>query len=248
TIKSKLTLNPTTGGLSFRWGLIVFQFLITQVLIIGTVVVVKQLEYSRSQPLGFAKDAVITVQIPEAEAHRSQALRNQFQQVSGIQHISLSRFSPSSQSNWEGGYNFSGSGSDTGYSVVMRPADHSYLQTFGMKLLAGRNIMESDSLFTHVLVNQALLRQMGVQDPQEAVGSVITVFDEETTIVGVVEDFHTHSLREEIKPTLIFNDPGNVRMAALKVNTLDMGETLVQVEQLFKEQFPETLFEYAYLD
>lgn len=248
TLKGKIMHSPSSGGLSLRRGLIVFQFLITQVLLIGTLVVVRQLDYSRSQPLGFAKEAIVTVQIPETEAHISQSFRNQVLQIPGIQQVALSRFSPSSLSNWEGGFNFFGSDSDTGYPVVMRPADPAYLETFDMKLLAGRNILETDSLFSHVLINEALLRQMGIQDPQEAVGVTITVFDEETRIAGVVEDFHTHSLREVIKPTLVFNDPGNVRLAALKINLQDREGTLAQVEQLFKEQFPESLFEYAYLD
>jgi ABC-type antimicrobial peptide transport system permease subunit len=248
SLNNKLTNSGSNGGLTLRRGLIVFQFFITQLLIIGTLVVFKQLEYSRSQPLGFAKEAVITLQVPNDEPFKAQALRSQLIQIPEIQNVSLGLFSPSSQSNWEGGYNFAGSGSPSDFPVVMRPADHAYLQTFDMKLLAGRNILETDSLFTHVLVNQALLRQMGIQDPQEAVGKSISVFDDETTIVGVVEDFHTHSLREQIKPTLLFNDPGNVRLAALKMDTKDVPTTLTQVEQIFKEQYPESIFEYAYLD
>src|SRR5690606_19874622 len=79
TIKGKILQSPGSGGLSFRRGLIVFQFFITQVLLIGTLVVVKQLDYSRSLPLGFAKEAIVTVRIPQGESYNAQALRNQVQ-------------------------------------------------------------------------------------------------------------------------------------------------------------------------
>src|SRR5690606_37263382 len=248
TIKGKILQSPVSGGLSLRRGLIVFQFFITQVLLIGTLVVIKQLEYSRSLPLGFAKEAIVTVRIPQGVSYPAMALSNQVQQLPGVQQVALSGFSPSSASNWEGSYNFAGSGNDNGFTAVMRPATPGYLETFGMKLLAGRDMVETDSLFSHVLVNQAMLRQLGLQDPEEAVGTRLEVFDGETTIAGVVEDFHTHSLREAIRPTLIFNDPGAVRMLAMKVNMQAKDAILSQVEDLFKRQFPDSLFEYAYLD
>jgi len=248
TIKGKILQSPGSGGLSFRRGLIVFQFFITQVLLIGTLVVVKQLDYSRSLPLGFAKEAIVTVRIPQGESYNAQALRNQVQQLPGVQQVALSGFSPSSASNWEGSYNFAGSGNDNGYTVVMRPATPGYLDTFRMKLLAGRDMVETDSLFSQVLVNQAVLRQMGLQDPEEAIGARIQVFDGEATIAGVVEDFHTHSLREAIRPTLIFNDPGAARMLAMNINMQAKDAILSQVVDLFKGQFPDSFFEYAYLD
>lgn len=94
-LKNKIT-GRTSGGLSLRRGLIVFQFVVSQVLIIGTLVVAQQLDYFRTQPLGFASEAIVTVPLPQAEASRTQTFRDQLQQLSSIQTVSLGRFSPSS--------------------------------------------------------------------------------------------------------------------------------------------------------
>jgi putative ABC transport system permease protein len=246
-LKNKIT-GYRTGGLSLRRGLIVLQFVVSQVLIIGTLVVARQLDYFRTQPLGFAKEGIVTVSVPQAEASRLQTFRNQLGQIAGVERVSLGLYSPSSASNWYGPYNFPGSGSTTGMPIMMRPADSEYLRTYGLTLLAGRDLPDTDSLGNAVIANETLLRHMDIHDPQEAVGKIITVLDEETTIVGVVKDYHGQSLREEIKPAILFHDSGNVRMAALKVNTKDLAGTLAQVEQAFRQQFPESVFEYEFLD
>ena len=247
-LKNKVTGRTSSGGLSLRRGLIVFQFVVSQVLIIGTLVVARQLDYFRTQPLGFAKEAIVTVSVPRAEASRLQTFRNQLGQLPGVERVSLGLFSPSSESNWFGGYNFPGSGTTTGMPIMMRPADPGYIRTYGLTLLAGRDLRDTDSLGNAVIANETLLRRMDIREPEEAVGKTISVFDDETTIVGVVKDYHGQSLREKIEPAILFHDPGNVGMAALKVNTQDIAGTLTQVEKIFRQQFPESIFEYQFLD
>jgi putative ABC transport system permease protein len=245
-LKNKISGNPSSG-LSLRRGLIVFQFVISQVLIIGTLVVARQLDYFRTQPLGYVAEAIVTVSVPRAEPTRLQTFRTQLSQIAGVERVSLGRFNPSSESNWTGGFNFPGSGV-SGLPIMMRPGDPEYIKTYGLTLLAGRDLRDTDSLGNAVIANETLLRRMNIQDPLEAVGKTITVFDEETTIVGVVKDYHGQSLRESISPAIIFNDPGGVRLAALKVSTQDVTGTLAQVEQVYRQQFPESIYEHQFLD
>lgn len=185
--------------------------------------------------------------MPQDETSRLHGLKNKFQQIAGIESVSLGLFSPTSRGNWQGSFNFPGSGLDY-ITVVMRPADPDYFNTFGLTLLAGRDLKDTDSLRTAVVVNETILRMMGIQDPQEAIGKTITTFDDETTIVGVVKDFYAFSLREPIAPVLLFNDPDRIRMAALKITTGDISGILAQAEQAFKVHYPESIFEYQFLD
>lgn len=245
-LKNKINFQ-SSRGFSLRRGLIIFQFVVSQVLIIGTIVVAKQLDYFRNLPLGFNKEAIITISVPSNEINSVPSLRNKFQQIAGVESVSFGLFSPSSGSNWQGIFNFPGSGTDDKI-VVMRPADPEYIKTFGLTLLAGRDLRENDSLRTAVVVNETLLRIMNVEDPQEAIGAKITTFGDETTIVGVVKDFYAFSLKEPLQPVLLFNDPGKVRMAALKITTGNIGGILANVEQAFKQQYPERIFEYQFLD
>lgn len=245
-LKNKMSGAVSPGNFSLRRGLIVFQFVVSQVLVIGTIVVARQLDLFRSQSLGFDKEAIITVPLPSSEINQKQTLRNQFQNIPGIQMVSFGGFTPSSDNNWRGVFNFPGSGAPE-IVVVMRPADPAYIKTFGLTLLAGRDLLETDNLESAVIVNEKVLKMMNIHDPQDAVGKPITTFGRKTTIVGVVKDFHAFSLHQGIQPVLIFNDQG-ARLAALKFNTADLKNTLAKIESVYKDIYPESVFEYQFLD
>lgn len=235
------------GGLSLRRGLIVVQFVISLVLIIGTLVVVRQLNFFQSQPLGFSREAIVMVQMPDVPHHQKKAFQGQLQQIAGIKEVSLAGNSPSSIGNWKGAFNFPGSGVPF-IPVVMRPADQNYIGTFGLSIIAGRDLLASDSLLQQVVVNETILGLMKISDPQAAIGQTITVFDDNSQIVGVVKDFHALSLREGLTPVLIFNDPKGARMAAIKMVSTDFKTTLSQIESIYNRQFPESIYEYQFMD
>jgi predicted permease len=246
-LKSKMSNTVAPGSFSLRRGLIVFQFVLSQVLIIGTIVVTRQLDLFHNQPLGFNKDAIITVTLPNSEIKQKQSLRNQFLEIPGVQKVSFCQNNPSSDGNWRGVFNFSGSGvSDI--TIVMRPADQAYINTYGLTLLAGRDLTETDNLESGVIVNEKVLKIMNISNPQDAVGKPITTFGRNTTIVGVVKDFHAFTLHQQIQPILLFNDPNRARLAGIKINTSDIKGTLAKVESVYKSTFPENIFEYQFLD
>lgn len=246
-LKSKMSSNVTPGNFSLRRGLIVFQFVLSQVLIIGTIVVARQLDLFRNQPLGFDKDAIVTVSLPNGETKQKQALRNQFQEIPGVQSVSFCGNNPSSDGNWRGVFNFSGSGVNN-ITIVMRPADPAYIKTYGLKLLAGRDLTETDNLETGVILNERALKLMNISNPQDAIGRPITTFGRDTKIVGVVKDFHAFTLHQEIQPVLLFNDANGARLAGIKINTSDIKGTIAKLESVYKSTFPETVFEYQFLD
>ena len=163
-LKSKMSNTVAPGSFSLRRGLIVFQFVLSQVLIIGTIVVTRQLDLFHNQPLGFNKDAIITVTLPNSEIKQKQSLRNQFLEIPGVQKVSFCQNNPSSDGNWRGVFNFSGSGvSDI--TIVMRPADQAYINTYGLTLLAGRDLTETDNLESGVIVNEKVLKIMNISNP-----------------------------------------------------------------------------------
>lgn len=246
-LKGKVSGSRSSGNIGMRRGLIIFQFVVSQVLVIGTFVVAKQLELFRSQPLGFDKEAIVTLAMPESNVGQRQSLRNQLLEVPGVQRVSYCLNNPSSDGNWRGVFNFPGSGADD-IPIVMRPADPEYINTYGLTLLAGKNLSETDNLETGIIVNEKVLRLMNIANPEEAIGKQVTTFGRGTTIVGVVKDFHAYTLHQEIPPVLLFNDPNGARLAALKFNTVDLKNTLSKIEHTYKSIFPESVFEYQFLD
>jgi predicted permease len=247
-MKSKTSNSAKSGGFSLRRGLIIFQFVLSQVLIIGTVVVAKQLNLFQNQPLGFDKDAIVTIELPSKEIQQKQSLHNQLLDIQGVKSVSLNQNNPSSDGNWVGVFNFPGSGIKPDINIVMRPADPSYIKTYGLTLLAGRDLNENDTRRTAVIVNENVLKIMNVSSPQDAIGKTISLFGDNTVIVGVVKDFHALTLYEPIQPVLIYNDSKGARLAAVKISSTDIKSTIAKIESIFKSSFPESVFEYRFLD
>jgi predicted permease len=247
-MKSKMSSSIAPGGFSLRRGLIIFQFVLSQVLIIGTIVVARQLNLFQNRPLGFDKEAIVTVTLPRGEIQQKQSLRNQLLEIPGVQSVSLNQNNPSSDGNWVGVFNFPGSGITPDMNIVMRPADPSYIKTYGLTLLAGRDLTENDTRRTAVIVNENVLKLMNISNPQDAPGKTITTFGDNTVIVGVVKDFHAFTLYEPIQPVFLFNDPNGARLAGIKISTSDIRTTIAKIESIYKTSFPENIFEYQFLD
>jgi putative ABC transport system permease protein len=207
-ISGKLNGN---AGKSKRFGnaLIGFQYTIALLLLISTFVIVTQVTYLLKNDSGFTKDAIITVNLPRGDFFRLQTFRNILASLPGVSAASL-QHSPPMDEKTDGGfikYDHNERWSD--FIVRDRWADDKFVATYDLTLLAGRNITLHDSS-TEVLVNETLLRKLGISDPHTALGRNI-VFDNASltgTIVGVVKDFHHRSLQNNIEPLAIYAFPG----------------------------------------
>ncbi|QHT67799.1 FtsX-like permease family protein [Rhodocytophaga rosea] len=246
-LKNKI-VSPIKGALPLRQTLIVVQFAITQILIISTLVVSGQLDYFRNSPLGFDKEAIITIPfLPDNPVETSRALRNQLEQIPGVQKISYALMAPSSDNSWWSKFTFEGHDPTKEYYVQEIVIDHTYLETFGLQLLAGKNLgPTSDS--SDLLVNEAVLKTMNIRTPEEAIGKTIGwVGPKPHTITGVVKDFHTRSFKEDI-PGVIMHRGKNPLMAGVKIEPTNMRNTIAQIEGVWKKVYPETIFEFTFLD
>lgn len=246
-LKNKI-VSPIKGALPLRQTLIVAQFAITQILIISTLVVSGQLDYFRNSPLGFDKDAILTIPFPADNTPEiRRTLRNQLEQIPGIQKVSYALMAPSSDNSWWSTFTFEGHDPTKEYYVQEIVIDHTYLETFSLQLLAGKNLgLTSDSL--DVLVNEAVLKTMNIRTPEEAIGKTLSWNGEKPrTISGVVKNFHTGSFKGEI-PGVIMHRGTNPLMAGVKIEPTNMRNTIAQIESLWKKLYPESIFEFTFLD
>jgi hypothetical protein len=237
----------SSGGsiFSLRRSLIVVQFAIAQLLIICTIVVSGQLEYFRSKPLGFNKNAIITVPFPPGnKPETTSSLRNQLEQITGIKQVSFGNRTPSSTSQSWSPFKVEGNPKEF-YSQHMG-IDHNYLQTYGLTLVAGHALTPtSDS--SQILVNETLLGWVGLSNPEKAIGLRLTMHDKTYQIAGVVKDFYTGTLHKGINGIIMRKAPF-VGMASVKLASADMRSTIEQIEQLWKKTYPESVFEFQFLD
>ena len=192
-------------GIFFRRGLVVFQFVIAQALIIGTLVVASQMDYFRNADMGFNKKAIINAGIPDDSLSRTKIdlLRNELYNVQGIENISFSSFAPTEGGGWYTDLKRPGNQSNNPDMIVcMKPADTSYFRLYNLQLIAGRIYFPSDTIREFV-VNETVVKNLNIQNAQAAIGKIINVNGKTCPIVGVVKDFHVNSLRDPINPVVL---------------------------------------------
>ncbi|MEO0331466.1 MAG: FtsX-like permease family protein, partial [Bacteroidota bacterium] len=151
---------------------------------------------------------------------------------------------PSATSNkW---FNWFWHKSDTeGKSVEVKPVDKYYFDLYEIPLLAGEALTESDN---DIVVNETLLKAIGITDPEQALQETITIGGEEVTIKGVVQDFHTLSLHQEIYPLILVNMENRFQLASLKIDLAQASEAIGIIEKQWQEVFPDYYFTYRFLE
>ena len=239
-----------SNGITLRRSLVVLQFGIAQVLVIGTIVIISQLNHFKNTPLGFNKDAVITVRLPNDSLSRlnMNALRNQLQQQPGIKAFSYSYGSPSDNMSWGTTFKYDNSPENADFRVILKWADADYFKLYDIDFIAGKPYAKGDTVNGFV-VNQATLRSLGITDAKQAIGKNINIWDEKKgVIVGVVKDFNTASLRDQIPPVLMASWSDAYLTANIKLATGNVKETLTTIEKTWNKTFPQSVYEYKFLD
>jgi putative ABC transport system permease protein len=240
-----------------RKTLTVTQFVIAQFLIIATLVVSKQINYSLSKDLGYKREAIVTVNtrwdfFKKEKDNRRFVLLDKIRTIPGIERVSLGSSAPASSNinTTVMKYNDGKKISET--MVEVKVADTGYFALYGLKLLAGRNIFPSDTTREYV-INETYARLIGFSNPADAVGKAIGDEKNRIPIVGVVRDFHTKSTHEAIKP-LAYSAAANRSYTlhlALKPQQAGSGDwkaTLAKVEKFYKELYPDDEFKATFYD
>lgn len=244
-LKNKIT-NRSTGGFALRRGLVVFQFVISQLLIVGTVILLSQMNFLEHKDLGFAKEAIITVPIPaSAPLNNKKALKSEVERIAGVERASLCFTLPSSGS--VSMTDFALEGVDDRLLTQVKRGDKDYLSLFDIELLAGNDLGGTDTA-TAILVNERLVKSAGYENPEDVVGRVLTIWDMKLPVAGVVKDFHTMSLTREIDPTVIFNDVSDYYELAIRLKPGSYRESIQEIEWIWTTQYSDYLFSYEFLD
>lgn len=250
-LKNKIS-RGRSNGITLRRSLVVLQFGIAQVLIIGTIVIISQLNHFKNSALGFDKEAIITVTMPgDSLSHlKYNALKSDILQQPGVQGLSYSFASPSDNMNWGSPIKYDNAEKETDFRVNMKWAEADYFNLYKMKFVAGRPYVKSDTVREYV-VNETLLKNLGVTNPKDAIGKTINIWGEKNLtqkIVGVVKDFNVSSLREQIPPVLMGSWNGQYQIANIKLKSTNVKPTLAAIEKLWTAAFPENIYEYKFLD
>jgi len=259
-LKSKMSA-PKTSVIFLRRGLVVFQFLTAQILIIGAIVVAKQMDFVQSQPLGFNKERVLDIALPENKPAELQTLRSELASVPGISSFSLSVGGPITDNNLNTSFNRKEKYSVEQMTATVRPCDLNYLKTYGMKLVAGRWFDENDERETALkmpdsvkhyvfVLNETAIKKLGFASAQDALGKYVTfgINNISAPIVGVVKDYHVASLHESVSPVLMVQYPFFYYNLGIKFSNGYSAANLAAIEKVWNSIYPHDIFESKFLD
>jgi len=250
-LKSKLTMN-TAKGISLRRGLVVFQFVIAQALIIGTLIIVKQMNYFMNQPLGFDKDAIVNIPFrPDSTGGKlTDYLRQQLLSVNGVRAVSFSSNTPVEDGNdiWSA-FRYGHAIKEADFNAIVKFADDEYVPTYKLQLIAGRNLQPSGPT-REFLVNESLVKSLGLKKPEDILNKKISIWGDriKCPVVGVLKDFNDRSFRHDLAPLLIATNATMYRQAGIKLATANISSTMQSVKRIWEQTFPDYVYEYKFLD
>jgi len=250
-LKGKLAKGFKSGWL--RSSLVVFQFAVSIILIVGTAVIYKQLNYIRTKNLGFNRDQVLVLQDTDPLGNQAKAFMQEVLNMSGVKNSTMTAFLPTN--NWRTDnalYTEAVPDEKHAASMQIWNIDEGYIPTMGMQMAQGRNFskdMPTDS--NAIIINEAAARLLGFQD---AVGKNLYSWDNFPDkklfpyhIIGVIKDFNFNSLREQVSPMALKLREQRSGMA-FKVDTKNIQSLVSQIEGKWKAMVPGMPFKYSFMD
>ncbi|MDJ1481587.1 ABC transporter permease [Cytophagaceae bacterium YF14B1] len=248
----QLVSGSRQSGLRLRSVLVVFQFFISIILVVGTIVVYQQLTFMQNKKIGFDKEQVIVIHDTYALRKNEQAFRNQLLQDSRVVRASISDYIPVGPTNYDYSPVFPEDHPTQNVVMGHYRVDEEYVPTLGMELAQGRNFSRdfgTDSLA--VIMNESAVRSLGWQ--KDPLGKkVLRIVDgngtkRAYTVIGVVKDFHFKSLHEKIGPLILFMGE-NSGSILVKVKTKDIAGLLASFKKQWSAFSSDAPFGYSFID
>lgn len=247
---------PSASGISLRSSLVVMQFVIAQVLVICTLLAMKQIRYFYEKDLGFEKSGIVTVDMPDRSPVLRERFRQQLKQHPEIREVAFGLTTPASKRNhW--------------WSTVKHPAlpdgektfriqhvDTNYFAFFRVPLVAGRSLTAGDTARANskkvytvdVVVNEQAARDIGYTDPEKAIGQQIEFWGMKSNILGVVKDYHSEDLKSKLIPHVYMYASWNFQLASIRIDNKHKSDALAHIGQHWKAMFPNNYYQPKFLE
>ncbi|WP_424961968.1 ABC transporter permease [Ekhidna sp.] len=239
----KGSVKQSNGAAYFRKGLVVFQFAISTLLIIGTGVIYMQLDYVLNKDLGIEKENLVALNIGERFGDRLETYQTEFKNIPEVVGVTAASGNPisygrsTSSARWEGM-------SEEGYEINVLLTDESFIETMGMEMKAGRAFDDQLSDSTNFIINEVMAELMGFEDPNKR----LTFWGIEGRVVGVVKNFHMRNLHQAIAPLIISCiNPSGTSLALVRIQG-DPNSALESMEKVVTTLNPVSEFDYEFVD
>lgn len=239
-------MNLKVGGVSVRKGLVFLQFAISQVFLVGALMINQQTQYMLSRPVGYNRDAIVILPVPDAEPKAMDAMRARMAQVPGVEAAALCLDMPQSGNHWQNNYTFDTPNGEQDHVVEDKYVDSNYMQVFGLELIAGQGFNVADTN-DQIIVNETFIRQFALKSPEASLGLVSK--NNRQRIVGVMKDFHQSSLHTVVLPTALIYAPNSPNLGRIAIKLKgDVPATLATLKKAWEEVWPNYLYDFEFAD
>jgi putative ABC transport system permease protein len=252
--------NTGQGSQLMRKTLVVVQLTIACTLLSGSILIIRQLDYLQSRPLGFNRDHVINIplysqnlngyfqQADSTFKQRLQTLRDVIEAQSGILHTTLSQGTPGNGAIYRGTIP-EGFTAEENLFVANMSVDYDFLSVYGMEIIAGRSFSRDygTDLTEAFIVNESAVKQFNWGTPEEALGKTINREGKNGKVIGVVKDFNFTALTTPISGLVASLDPNQYNTLSIKFENANVEGTIQKIEKEWNNLFPEKAFQYSFL-
>lgn len=241
-LKGGRNFGQRGGG--FRRVLVIFQFVMTTILIIGTVGVYRQMNFLRKQNLGYDKDQVMCLRLPRELAPKLDLIKTTLDRDPGVLHTAAASAVPGKRSGLVTLDEWEGRDTEDRIEMGLVSVDPGFLTTFKLEMAEGRffsNDFPTDKKGA-VVINEAAVRAMGMEDP---IGKRL---GRRSQIIGVVKDFHMRTLHHKVAPLMLAMNDMELQNVFVKIRPTDIPKTISSVEATWRSLAPEYPFEFQFLD
>lgn len=245
-LKSKMSMD-SGSGINVRRSLIVFQLIISQVLVVCTIIVIEQLKHFSKQPIGLNSNSIVEFQLPHNKKESIHQLQERMKQIPGIENVTMTNTGATSLGEWSGDFEATVNDNLTKGHTAVKIVDEEFISTYQIQLIAGEDLVKSDTA-NRFLANEAFVKILGLKSPQEAIGVPVSMWGSKALISGVVKDFNTGSLHSKISPILISSGTGSYQMGAVRVASGDVNAALTKVQKVWEQVYPDYVYEQRFLD
>jgi putative ABC transport system permease protein len=238
------------SGMSFRNVLVVLQFAISIILIVGTIIIYQQIDYMKNTDLGFDKEDVVLAYFPFTNPlakEKYPVLKSEFLKHGNVVDVTGVYTVPGINSQYNTTVRKKSGGEGESVTIQALPADFGFVKSLGLEIISGRDFSEEFSLDSQesVILNEAAVEMLGYENP---VGEKLELFGKrDVSVIGVVKDFHVKSLHNKISPMLIYIDPKFYLLTATKIKAEDSEATLAYMGEVWKTVLGESEFNYRYM-
>jgi predicted permease len=238
-------IKASASELWVRKGLVVFQFGISLVLIVGVLIIYRQIEFVQNKNLGFDKNNLLQFDIQGKMGENREAFFSEIRQIPGVVGASSSSFRLG-KGNWTQGIQWEGKAPDADFTFFQVYSDAGALDALGLQMVEGRVFSKQFGTDkTGIIFNESAIKIMGLKDP---VGKTVHHYNGDKQIVGVVKDFHFTSLHGTITPLFFLYEPEKATQALVKISAGRERETIEQLKAFYEKFNPGYAFDFTFMD